>query len=461
MKLKRWRSTTLRMMVVFGAIFGSAVALLLGFIYWETQSYLTGQVDTVLNGMVTTFAGMPRESLAEQIKESIQYDARHIFLIGLFDQDGKPIAGNLLHIPDLLKGDRTLHEFFYDASLRRDFAAPGVAVAGAIPLPSGEWLILGRDVTQLTEVRHVIERSLIVGGSGILLLGLAGLFASSIRPLRRIEDIREITQKIMMGDLQLRIPESGKHDELDILAVTVNRMLDEIARLLSEVKSVTETIAHDLRTPLTRLRAQLYRTLQECDEDSSEFANYEQAVVETDTLLRRFQALLRIAEIENRQRHAGFGDVDLREVAHEIRNLFEPLAEEKGVALCASVEPVATIRADPDLLFEALSNLMDNAIKFTPAGGSVKLILKSTSLGPEIDILDSGPGVPVQERHAVLQRFYRSSSAPGAEGFGLGLSIVSAIVRLHHFKLAFMDAPAGTHLRLECWPHAHWRPAER
>lgn len=454
MRLKRWRSTTLRMMVVFGAIFGSAVALLLGFIDWETRSYLTGQVDSVLNGLETTFASMPRENLAEQIKESIQYDARHIFLIGLFSVDDKPIAGNLLYIPEFLKGEKKLREFSYDGSLRRDVTAPGVAVAGAIFLPSGEWLILGRDVTQLTEVRHVIERSLIVGGSAILLLGLAGLFASSIRPLKRIDDIREITQKIMTGDLQLRIPESGKHDELDILAVTVNRMLDEIARLLSEVKSVTDTIAHDLRTPLTRLRALLYRTLQECSPESTEFANYEQAVVETDTLLRRFQALLRIAEIENRQRHAGYVQVDLRQVAHEIRNLFEPLAEEKGVELRESVEPVATIRADPDLLFEALSNLIDNAIKFTPAGGFVELILKSSGMGPQIDIRDSGPGVPVQERHAVLQRFYRSSSVPGAEGFGLGLSIVSAIVRLHHFKLAFMDAPVGTHLRLECWPHA-------
>ncbi len=351
-------------------------------------------MDTVLNGMMTTYGGMPRESLEEQIKQSIQYDARHIFLIGLFSPEGWPVAGNLLRIPDLLKGDRKLHEFSYDVSLRHDLAAPGVAVASAIPLPTGEWLVLGRDVTQLTEVRHVIERSLIVGGSGILLLGLAGLFASSIRPLRRIDDIREITQKIMMGDLQLRIPESGKHDELDILAVTVNRMLDEIARLLSEVKSVTETIAHDLRTPLTRLRALLYRTLQECNEESGEFANYEQAVIETDTLLRRFQALLRIAEIENRQRHAGFMEVDLRRVAHEIRNLFEPLAEEKGVELRQSAEPVVTIRADPDLLFEALSNLVDNAVKFTPAGGYVELILTSTSLGPQIEVRDSGPGIP-------------------------------------------------------------------
>jgi len=220
-----------------------------------------------------------------------------------------------------------------------------------------------------------------------------------------------------------------------------------------EVKSVTDTIAHDLRTPLTRLRALLYRTLQESDSKTRQFANYEQAIGETDTLLRRFHALLRIAEIENRQRHAGFAQVDLRKVAEEIKNLFEPLAEEKGVHLRDTIEPVGEIIADPDLLFEAVSNLVDNAIKFTPVGGFVEIILTPTSQGPRMEIRDSGPGVSVQDRQAVLQRFYRSPNAAVATGFGLGLSIVSAILRLHHFRLEFQDAVQGTNLRLDCWPH--------
>jgi signal transduction histidine kinase len=258
----------------------------------------------------------------------------------------------------------------------------------------------------------------------------------------------------MLGDLQLRIPASGRHDELDILAITVNRMLDEIERLLSEVKSVTDTIAHDLRTPLTRLRALLYRTLQECSADTPQANNYEQAVTETDTLLRRFHALLRIAEIENRQRHAGFAQVDLAQVAKEIINLFEPLAEERDINLTLSVESVGNIQADPDLLFEAISNLVDNAIKFTPPGGFVELRLIRADLGPRMEIRDSGVGVPIAERQSVLQRFYRSSNATSAIGFGLGLSVVSAILRLHHFRLEFLDSSVGTHLRLDCWAQA-------
>lgn len=450
----QWRSTAFRMTVVFGAIFGIAVATLLGFIYWETASYLAGQVDSVLNGMASTYSHMERRKLPDQIDQSILYDARHIMLIGLFDSEGKPLAGNLHYVPDPLKSSAGLHEFAYDTSLRLGPPVAGEAVAGATQLAEGERLVLGRDVTQLVEVRRVIERALIIGGGCILLLGLIGIFVLSIRPQRRINAIREVAQKIMLGDLQLRIPESGRHDELDILAITVNRMLDEIERLLSEVKSVTDTIAHDLRTPLTRLRALLYRTLRECDADTRQMANYEQAVVETDNLLRRFHALLRIAEIENRQRYAGFANVDLRTVVEEIKNLFEPLAEQKGIDLTHTVEPVAPIQADPDLLFEALSNLVDNAIKFTPQTGFVKLTLMSTGFGPRLEIRDSGPGVPVHERHAVLQRFYRSSNATVAEGFGLGLSVVSAILRLHHFRLEFLDTARGTHLRLDCWPDA-------
>jgi len=448
----QWRITTFRLTVVFGAFFTVAVVVLLGFIYWQTQSYLTGQVDTVLQGMEADFSGMDRAALPEQIEHSILFDPRHIVLIGLFNSAGMPVAGNLRYIPPALQADERLHEFRYDASLRYRSRGTGVAVAGATRLPGGERLILGRDVTQLRELQHVIERALILGGSGILLLGLVGGFALSIRPLRRINSIREITQKIMLGDLHLRIPQTGRRDELDILAATVNRMLDEIARLLAEVKSVTDTIAHDLRTPLTRLRGLLYRTLQECAAGSKQSANYEAALLETDTLLRRFHALLRIAEIENRERHSGFAPVDLSRVAEEIRNLFEPLAEEKGVELRTTVMPSGIFPADPDLLFEALSNLIDNAIKFTPAGGFVELAVMPTALGPRVEIRDSGPGVPAHERQAVFQRFYRSGNAADVPGSGLGLSIVSAIARLHRFKLEFQRTERGTSLRLDCWP---------
>ena len=477
---EQWRITTFRLTVFFGILFAVAVATLLGFIYWKTAVYLESQVSTVLNGMARVYTRLDRPRLLEQIEYSIVYDARHINMIGLFDDQGKPVAGNLRYLPVVLLEDAGLHQFSYDSSLRHVFLnqnpssettpvlpsinsgliqklnqeqIAGIAIAQATKLASGEVLVLGRDVTQLIEARRAIERALIGGGCGILLVGLIGGFALSIRPLRRINAIREVTQKIMLGDLNLRIPCAGQRDELDMLATTVNRMLDEIARLLSEVKSVTDTIAHDLRTPLTRLRGLLYRTLQECDLQTKQHAMFEQAVAETDTLLRRFRALLRIAEIENRERRAGFVPVDLSVVIEQIVDLFEPLAEEKSVRIRRKIAPVAAVLADPDLLFEALSNLVDNAIKFTPAGGFVEIVLDSGAGGPRIDVRDSGPGVAANEREAVLHRFYRSDRNADVAGFGLGLSVVAAVIQLHGFRLQFQDTAQGTHLTLYCWPH--------
>ena len=313
--------------------------------------------------------------------------------------------------------------------------------------------MLGRDITQLVEVQHVIFNALVVGGVGILLLGCVGGVALSIQPLRRINIIREFTQKIMLGDLRLRVPNTGRNDELEMLAIALNQMLDEVARLLGEVKSVTDTIAHDLRTPLTRLRAMIYRVSQEGQLEPEHRESLDRAVAETDVLLRRFRALLRIAEIENRERQAGFVEVDLSDVMLQIFELFEPLADEKSVLFRLSIEATGTVKADPDLLFEALSNLVDNAIKFTPVNGGVELMLIACPEGARIDIVDSGPGVASHERETVLQRFYRSDRTSDVAGFGLGLSIASAIVLLHGFRMEFKDVTQGAHLAIYCWPH--------
>ena len=469
---EQWRSTTARLTFLFGVLFTVAVVVLLGFIYWRTTIYLELQAKSALEATVRNYAHLERSDIHEQIEYAIVHDVRHIAMLGLFNAGREPIAGNLRYIPNDLHVDGNFYRIFYDASLRhvlvnvqreggvysvatalnnKQFA--GVALMRMERLKSGEWLVVGRDVTQMVETQRAIENALLGGGGAILLLGLAGGAIISRRPIRRINEIRDVARKIMLGDLHLRVPYSDQHDELDMLATTVNRMLDEIARLLAEVKSVTDTIAHDLRTPLTRLRALLYRTLQESDMEGRHYPMFERAVQETDILLGRFRALLRIAEIENRQRQAGFTQLDLTDLILQITELFLPLAEEKGVEFSSSMTPVQPVLADPDLLFEALSNLVDNAIKFTPKGGRVQVDLFESESGPVIDIHDSGPGVPVSEREAIMKRFYRSDRDRHLPGFGLGLSIVNAIVFLHGFKLQFKDAQTGTHLSLLCWPH--------
>lgn len=476
----QWRNTTFRLTVFFGVFFAASVTALLTFIYWKTEVYLNRQVENVISSMAQMYTNLSRAELMEQIEYSIVYDARHIHLIGLFGKNGEPVAGNLRYFPPEMKSDGHRYRFSYDASLRHvllgansqnapAFVLPplnsdriknlneeqisGVAVAQATVLPSGEVLVLGRDITQLVEVQRVILNALVVGGSGILFLGFIGGLALTVYPLRRINNIREFTQKIMLGDFRLRIPKTGKNDELEMLTVALNQMLDEVARLLGEVKSVTDTIAHDLRTPLTRLRAMLYRLSQESQLSAQHRESVEQAVSETDVLLRRFRALLRIAEIENRERQAGFVAVDLSSIVLQIFDLFEPLAEEKSIRLQTHIQPTSLVMADPDLLFEALSNLVDNAIKFTPAEGNVDVRLSVTEAGPQIDIADSGPGVAASERETVLQRFYRSDRTSDVAGSGLGLSIASAILLLHGFRMEFQDVSQGTHLTIYCWPH--------
>jgi signal transduction histidine kinase len=264
----------------------------------------------------------------------------------------------------------------------------------------------------------------------------------------------------MRGDLGARLPVSERRDEVDMLATIVNRMLDRIERLLGEVKGVSDNIAHDLRTPLTRLRAQLYRLQTESDPHDARTAVLERCIVDTDALLDRFRALLRISELEDLRRRAGFAEVDLADTLRQIHELYAPLAEDKGVTFALTVADAPPVQADAHLLIEALSNLVANAIKFTPQHGTVELRSEWTPQGARIDVLDNGPGIPPSERGAVLQRFYRSESGRDATGFGLGLSIVAAIIRLHGFRLEISDnSPHGARLTIYCWPQPVSHPA--
>jgi len=455
--LEHWRISTFRLAMLFGLVFTLAIIALLGLIYWQTAGYLTQQTDIIIHAIARGLAPISERALPAYITDISAHDMRKITLYGFFARDGQRISGNLPLFPSKLPIDGTIHQFAHTSIAQNSTISPtseNIARAMAIRLPSGAVLVLGRDFTQLAEIRTIILNALIGGGLGVLVLGLLGGFALSIKPLRRINAIRDVSQRIILGDLSLRMPIAGHHDELDMLASTVNSMLVEIERLLTEVKSVTDTLAHDLRTPLTRLRALLYRTQQQNDYGTPQYNVFEQALAETDALLGRFRALLRIAEIENCQRQAGFIMLDLHPVVLQIYELFEVLAEEKSVQLNIALEPTALIYADPELLFEALSNIVDNAIKFTPSGGhvTIKLMHDANSAAPRIDVIDNGIGIAINEREAVLQRFYRSHRhQPHSTGYGLGLSIVSAIVQLHGFHLEFQEAAIGTHLVLYCF----------
>jgi len=452
---ERWRISTFRLAILFGVLFTLGNVALLSLIYWQTSSYLVHRIDDSIAAMASNFTNLSPAKVAEEVHDALIYDLRRSNLYGLFQPDGTLIVGNMKVLPAGIPADGKIHQF---AQLSiPPFPSPasqavqGLARAQIQRLSNGNILVIGRDFTQLAEIRSIILNALIVSGAVILFFGLMGGFALSLSPLKRIGVIRATSDRIMQGELSLRLPISGRHDELDMLSSIVNTMLEEIERLLSEVKSVTDTVAHDLRTPLTRLRLMLYRVQQQLPADQSEHQLLDNALDETDTLLARFRALLRISEIENRQRKSGFRSISPETVLRQLFELFEPLAEDAGVALSLECAATETILADPDLLFEALSNLVDNAIKFTPSGGAVRICLAQVKDIVRIDIIDTGCGIPLEERAAVMLRFHRGQPAPsGKEGYGLGLSIVAAVMRLHGFHLVFQEAALGTHLTVEC-----------
>ena len=403
--------------------------MLLGFVYWKTAREMTRRVDQVLELEKQDFMQAPADSLPKRIEESIARDQRHIYLYGLFNEDGMHVAGNIDFIPRDLPGNGRIYQISLSSST--SLFPSRIARAELIRLSSGNLLLLGRDAQQLSEFRAIMQDAFFWGGSLTVALGLAFGFALGFGPLRRVEQIQRVCELIMRGDIRQRLPISKRRDELDMLTAIVNNTLDEIERLMSEVKSVCDNIAHDLRTPLTRMRALIHRVQQQ---SAVKGPILEQVVSEMDSLLLRFRALLRISEIENKERQAGFKTVQLSDILEQAVAFFEPLAEDKSISLVLSVEAVAPIQGDGELLFEAIANLLDNAIKFTPSGGRVIAGLCRCAGGARIDIIDTGPGIQASERTAVLNRFYRGTNSPSVPGFGLGLSIVMAIVRLHDFE---------------------------
>jgi signal transduction histidine kinase len=439
-----WRTTVFRLTVIYGAVFVLGVAVLTALIYVQTTDLTTRRMDRQIDAGLTFLQKSDAARLPAVIDAVVARDPHGLNAYGLFSDQGVWITGNVRTLPPELKPDgpaRDVYDGVHGARMR------------AVRLPWGEVLAVGRDMGQIIETRQILIGNLLLSGALVAILGVAGGAALSLAPLRRLRTLQSVSQEIMRGDLSARLPLSRAQDELDMLACTVNVMIGEIERLMTEVKGVGDGLAHDLRTPLTRLRALLYRVREETAEDDPHRPMIEQAVAETDTLLNRFRALLRISEIERQRRRSGFAAVALAPLLESVADLYAPLAEERAVEIVVAAQQDMEIEADGELLFEALSNLVDNALKFTPAGGQVRLSLTGAEGGPRLEVSDNGPGIAAAEREMVLQRFYRGAEAATTPGSGLGLSIVAAVARLHGYVLGLLGDEPGLTVRLDCWPH--------
>lgn len=449
---ERWRSSTVRLIAMYGLFFLAWSVVLVATISWQTTQFLDRVVGEILEQRVHYLAGVDREHLPAMMAATNELDLRGVMFFGLFDANGAYLSGNIDRQPEELPPDGEVHALrngVQTTSGERNARALGVAMR----LGTGEMLVLARYTSVADRIGAMTRNAAGWALSLLLIPGLIGGFLLSRGPFRRVRRMETAIQPIMRGDLGARLPVSGRRDELDMLATIVNRMLDRIERLLGEVKGVSDSIAHDLRTPLTRLRAQLYRLQTDSEPGDPRSAMLERCIVDTDALLDRFRALLRISELEDLRRRAGFAAVDLGDTLRRVHELYTPVAEDKGVALTLAIEEPPAVHADAHLLIEALSNLVANAIKYTPTGGTVELRATTTAGNARIDVLDNGPGIPPSERGAVLQRFYRGECGRDSPGFGLGLSIVNAIIKLHDFRLEISDnTPTGARLTIYCWP---------
>jgi len=434
-------TTTFRLTSLFGVVFAAGVMTLLGLVYVQTARELTARSDSILHVQANRLLAATPETLPQAVRTQLINDQRGLNYFALFARDGQRVVGDVA-MPTGLRINRPT-----DVWSRSGDHHPLRLLA--VRTSWGETILVGRDISPIRDLRITILHILFWSGGVIAVVGTLTGVSLSIGPLRRVRDLQEASRAITHGDLQVRMPITGRNDELDRFAGTVNVMIDEVVRVVAQVKGVTDAVAHDLRTPLTRVRAHLYRA-QQSPGISPEFRTVaEQAVGDIDIVLERFAALLRIAEMEAGSRRAGFASTDLVHLIDNIIDLYKPLAEEKGQNIRVDLTP-ATIQADGKLLFEAVANVLDNSIKFTPEGGRIDLAVRSSIGGPIIEVRDSGPGIPVEERAAVLRRFHRGAAAETIPGSGLGLSVVAAIVHLHRFRLDLGDAKPGLVVRIFC-----------
>ncbi|MCG8613960.1 MAG: ATP-binding protein [Pseudomonadales bacterium] len=451
MKINRLiRTSTFQLAIIYMALFATSVFILLGFIYWATAGYMADQTDETIEaevlGLAEQYQRHGLNGLVSVIRERVARDPNGKSVYLFTARNRVKLAGNLDQWPvEVLSKESLSEEGWLNFVLEKENSPWNVdrLVRGKIFVVHGELsLLVGRDIQELMTVKKLIERALSWGMGITLAFALMGGVMMTRSMARRIEMFNVTSQRIMNGNLALRIPTKGTHDDFDQLAANLNMMLDRIVQLMEGIRHVSDNIAHDLKTPLTRLRNQLETTLLMVKEPEAK-EEVGKALAEADQMLATFNALLRIARLESGGKLTHVSEVDVSALVLDAVEFYEVLAEEKEQRLELSVAPDVQVNGDRDLLFQAISNLIDNAIKYTPAHGTIKVEVETVGVQVIIRVLDSGIGIPESEREKVFQRFYRVAKSRSEPGNGLGLSLVSAIVSLHEGRIALSDADPG------------------
>jgi signal transduction histidine kinase len=433
------RSASLRFAVLYGGLFAASSLALVLFFWWATAGVLDRQVEAAIDAdaqfLVERWSegGVPALVLTvqERLAENVDDDAIYL----LSDALGRRVAGNMQRWPAAVvqAGE------FYELRVVRA-GAQSLAEVRQYDLPGGFRLLVGRDVRGRVELRRLLTNTLL--WSVLLVAGLAGAGAFVVRRLfrRMVAEISATAEAIAGGDLTPRVRRSGRGDEFDRMAESINTMLERIARLMDGVRQVSNAIAHDLRTPITRARARLEDAAEHAGSESELRAAIERAVADLDGVTSVFQALLRIAEIEAGARRSAFAEVDLGPLLADLAELYGAFAEDRGLQLALDVPDTLSLLGDRELLQQAVANLLDNAIKFSPPGGHIRLAATAEGRRLRIEVCDDGPGIPEADRARAADRFFRGEQARSTPGSGLGLALVQAVAMLHDGTLLLEDA---------------------
>ncbi len=435
------RSASFRLTLIYAGLFVVSVGALFATVYVTATRAMQSDMAAVLRTEALQLADIHRRGglliLAEQITRRLNFRTRGPIFYLLQARSGQVVVGNLPGMPPVNGVVDFVRDEDHDGGTRVQLTGFGVTLA------DGSFLLVAQDANRLVDMQRAIGRAFLWAGGLTLLLAIAGGFLLGRNFLRRIDTIGRTSSAIMAGDLGARIPVRGTNDEFDQLVLSLNAMLDRIQQLMDGMRQVTSDIAHDLRTPLGRLRQRLDDARDRASSADDYRAATEAAIAEADTLLETFSALLRIAQVEAGAQKSGFSEVDLSGLLRSVAEAYVPAAEDSRQRLQMQIEDGLTINGDRQLLAQMVSNLIENALHHTPAGTAIALAARNGPGGPEIQIADNGPGIPEAEHDKVFDRFYRLDRSRSTAGSGLGLALVKAIAGLHQFSIRLEDRQPG------------------
>lgn len=451
------RATAFRMTLVYLAVFAAFAAVLLGYFAFNTRRLITEQITSTVDAEILGLSEQYRQGGIRRLVVIVDLRSRRpgssLYLVT--SPTGESLAGNVSPLDTGVLNTPGWVETEYRRQEEADPAAHH-ALARVFVLPGGFRLLVGRDLEERERIYEIIARAGRWSVAMVVILGIGGGIFVSRRVLNRVDALTHTAQTIMAGDLARRLPVGGSGDELDRLAENFNAMLTRIEALMHGLKEVSDNVAHDLKTPLTRLRNRCEEALRTAKDPADYRAALEATIAESEELIRTFNALLMIARAESGEARDGMTEFDAAEIARGVAELYEPLAEDTGLALRVDAKP-APVKANRELVSQALANLVDNAIKYAVAqpesvnGKASEIVVTANSTDDRIELAvsDNGPGIPEGDRGRVVERFVRLEQSRSRPGSGLGLSLAAAVARLHGGQLKLLDNVPGLRAVIE------------